>query len=151
VAEEAEAADAPVAVEADVEEEAEAPVVAEAEADDVETVPLVEPAAEPVAAETRPAAGTRGTITVGEGVAAKVVNVVAGKVDGVHSIDDGGISVEVDDGIATIKVSLVVEYGHAIKALAEQIRVDVIEAVEQLLGLDVAAVDVHVSDIHLPV
>jgi uncharacterized alkaline shock family protein YloU len=87
---------------------------------------------------------------VADGVVAKVVNIVVRKVDGVHSLDDDGLSIEVTDDVATIKVSLVVEYGHAIKALAEQIRVDVIEAVEQFLGLDVAAVDVHVSDIHSP-
>jgi hypothetical protein len=39
--------------------------------------------------------------------------------------------------------------GHPVKALAEQVRVAVIEAASQILGLDVAVVDVHVSDIHL--
>jgi uncharacterized alkaline shock family protein YloU len=140
----AEADDAPVAV-----EEADADDVDVAEPDDVdqpEPVIVV-----PVTAETRSDAGTRGSVTVGDGVVAKVVNIVVRKVDGVHDLADEGISVEVADDVATVRVSLVVEYGHAIKALAEQIRVDVIEAVEQFLGLDVAAVDVHVSDIHSPV
>jgi uncharacterized alkaline shock family protein YloU len=75
---------------------------------------------------------------------------VTRKTEGVHGLDDEGISVEVDGDIATIKVSLVVEFGHAVKALAEQIRINVIEAVEQFLSLDVAVVDVHVTDIHLP-
>jgi uncharacterized alkaline shock family protein YloU len=142
----AEADDAPVAAEtAETAETADA----DADADDVEeTEPVVVPVVVPAAAEARPAAGARGNVTVGEGVVAKVVNIVVGKIDGVHSLDDEGTSIEVADDIATVKVSLVVEYGHAIKALAEQIRVDVIEAVEQFLGLDVASVDVHVSDIH---
>lgn len=105
---------------------------------------------EPDAEEARPAAGTRGTTTVGDAVVSKVVNMVAGKVDGVHRLDDEGSAVAVDAGVVTITVALVVEYGHAVKALAEQLRVDVIDAVEQFLGLDVAAVDVHVSDIHHP-
>ncbi|HVK21826.1 MAG TPA: Asp23/Gls24 family envelope stress response protein [Actinokineospora sp.] len=42
------------------------------------------------------------------------------------------------------------EFGHAVNAVAEQVRVSVIESVEQFLGLDVAGVDVHVTDIHLP-
>ena len=67
-----------------------------------------------------------------------------------HSIDDEGISVEADGDIATIRISLVVEYGHPIRALAERVRTDVIEAVEQFFSLDVAAVDIHVSDIHQP-
>lgn len=123
------------------------PGAAEVVADDVDQA---EPVAEPAAAETRPAAGTRGSTTVGDGVVAKIVNLVARKTDGVHDLDDGGTSVENDDDVATITVSLVVEYGHPIKALAERIRTDVIEAVEQFLSLDVAAVDIHVSDIHQP-
>jgi uncharacterized alkaline shock family protein YloU len=137
----------PVAVEADEAPVDAEPVAVETDADDVDQT---EPVVVPVTAETRAAADTRGSVTVGDGVVAKVVNIVVGKIDGVHSLDDDGISIEVADDIATIKVSLAVEYGHPIKALAEQIRVGVIEAVEEFLGLDVAAVDVHVSDIHPP-
>jgi uncharacterized alkaline shock family protein YloU len=154
----------PVVAEAD-----EAPIAAVTDVDDVDDVgdvdqtepvveavielaaePAVQPAAQLTTVETRPTAGTRGTITVGEGVVAKVANIVVSKIDGVHSFDGEGISVEVEDDIATIRVALVLEYGHAIKALAEQIRTGVIEAVEQFLGLEVAFVDVHVSDIHPP-
>ena len=87
---------------------------------------------------------------VDDSVVAKVVTIVAAKIDGVHSLDTDGLSVDVDGDVATIKVSLVIEFGHAVKALAEPVRVDVIEAVEQFLVFDVAAVYVHVSDIHLP-
>lgn len=125
-----------------------ATVADETDADDAE--PVVEPVVVVPVTDTRAAANTRGSISVGDGVVAKVVNIVARKVDGVHSLDAEGTSVGVDDDVATITVSIVVEYGHAIKPLAEQIRTDVIEAVEQFLGLDVAAVDVHVSDIHAP-
>ncbi|TDV35444.1 Asp23/Gls24 family envelope stress response protein [Actinophytocola oryzae] len=104
----------------------------------------------PVVVETRAAADTRGSTTVGDGVVAKLVHMVVRRTGGVHDLDEEGSSIAVDDDVATIKVSLVVEYGHAVKPLAGQIRVDVIEAVEQFLGLDVAAVDVHVSDIHQP-
>jgi uncharacterized alkaline shock family protein YloU len=103
-----------------------------------------------VAAGTRPAAGSRGNTTVGDGVLAKVVNMVVRKADGVHCLDEEGTSVELDGDVATIKVSLVVEFGHPVKALGERIRIDVIDAVEPFLGLDVAAVDVHVTDVHLP-
>lgn len=147
----AEADDAPVAAEtADAVDDADTVDDADAAGDDADDVDQTEPVVVPVVvpAEARPAAGARGSVTVGEGVVAKVVNIVVGKVDGVYSLDDEGIAVELDDDVATVKVSLVVEYGHAIKALAEQIRVGVIEAVEQFLGLDVAVVDVHVSDIH---
>lgn len=135
--------DAPVAVaiEADEDDSAQAESVVE---------PAAEPVVEPITAEARPAAGTRGSTTVGDGVVTKIVNLVARKAEGVHDLGDEGISVEVDGEVATIKVSLVVEFGHAVNPVAEQVRVNVVEAVEQFLGLDVAVVDVHVTDIHIP-
>lgn len=140
IAEEAE----PIAVESD---DAPVPVAAETDEDDNDQAESI---VEPVPAEARPAAGTRGSTTVGDGVVTKIVTLVARKAEGVHGLGEEGISVEVDGDVATIKVSLVVEFGHAVNALAEQVRVNVIEAVEQFLGLDVAVVDVHVTDIHIP-
>lgn len=102
----------------------------------------------PEAPEARPAAGGRGNTTVADAVVKKVVTLTAAKIDGVHSLDED-LSIELADEVATIRVPLVVEFGHPVKALAEQMRVAVIEAVEGILGLDVASVDVHVSDIHL--
>jgi uncharacterized alkaline shock family protein YloU len=106
--------------------------------------------AEPVAAETRPAAGTRGSTTVADGVVTKIVTMVARKTEGVHELDEAGISVDVEGEVTTIAVTLVVEFGRAVKVLAEQLRIKLIEAVEQYLGLEVAVVDVHVADIHFP-
>ncbi|MFI5585353.1 Asp23/Gls24 family envelope stress response protein [Amycolatopsis sp. NPDC051758] len=131
-----------VAEAAPVAEETE-PVVAEAEAIVAEAEPLV-------AAETRPAAGSRGSTTVADGVVVKLVTRVAAKAEGVHELDEAGISVDVDGEVVTIAITLVVEFGRAVKELAEQIRIKLIEAVEQYLGLEVAIVDVHVADIHFP-
>lgn len=100
-------------------------------------------------AEARPEAGTRGNTTVSDAVVAKVVTMVAGEVDGVHRLDDEDSEVAVDGRVAMIRISLVVEYGQAVTALAKRIRTDVIDAVEEGLGLDVASVDIHVGDIHV--
>jgi uncharacterized alkaline shock family protein YloU len=121
--------------------EAEA-VVAEAD--------VVDEAERVVAAAARPTAGTRGATTIGDDVVVKIVARVARKAEGVHSIAADGVEVAVDGDVATITISLVIEFGHAVKALGEQIRIAVIEAVEQFLGLDVEGVDVHVADIHFP-
>ena len=137
---------APVAEETEpvvAEAEETEPVVAEAEAIVAEAEPLV-------AAETRPAAGSRGSTTVADGVVVKLVTRVAAKAEGVHELDEAGISVDVDGEVVTIAITLVVEFGRAVKELAEQIRIKLIEAVEQYLGLEVAIVDVHVADIHFP-
>ncbi len=125
-------------------------VAEETEAADEVPVTVV---AETEAAEeagTRPAAGNRGSTTVADGVVSKIVIRVARKAEGVYELDEAGTSVEVDGEVATIAVTLVVEFGRAVKTLAEQIRIQVVEAVEQYLGLEVASVDVHVADIHFP-
>ncbi len=153
-AEESAAAEEDEAAEAESDEEIEPVAVEEDEPVAVvedEPVAVVEAEeAEETATPARAAAGARGSVSVDNGVIAKVVTIVAAKIDGVHSLDADGISVEVDGDVASIKVSLVIEFGHSVKALAEQVRTDVIEAVEQFLNFDVEAVDVHVSDIHLP-
>jgi len=117
-----------------------------------EEVPVVV-ATESDAAEeagSRAAAGARGSTTVADGVVSKIVIRVARKAEGVYELDEAGTSVEVEGEVATIAVTLVVEFGRAVKTLAEQIRIQVVEAVEQYLGLEVASVDVHVADIHFP-
>jgi uncharacterized alkaline shock family protein YloU len=122
------------------------------ETEAAEEVPVVV-AAETESAEeagSRAAAGARGSTTVADGVVSKIVIRVARKAEGVYELDEAGTSVEVDGEVATIAVTLVVEFGRAVKTLAEQIRIQVVEAVEQYLGLEVASVDVHVADIHFP-
>ncbi|GAB1510335.1 Asp23/Gls24 family envelope stress response protein [Actinophytocola sp. KF-1] len=106
--------------------------------------------AQSATADVRPEAATRGNTTVSDAVVSKVVTMVAGEVDGVHRLDDEDSEVAVDGRVAMIRISLVVEYGQAVTALAKHIRTDVIDAVEEGLGLDVASVDIHVGDIHVP-
>ncbi|WP_328615993.1 Asp23/Gls24 family envelope stress response protein [Amycolatopsis sp. NBC_00355] len=137
------AADTVETEEAEVTEEA-APVVAEAEAE------VVDEAERVVAAAARPAAGTRGATTIGDDVVVKIVYRVARKAEGVHELTSDDVEVAVDGDVATITISVVIDFGHAVKVLAEKIRTDVIEAVEQFLGLDVEGVDVHIADIHFP-
>ncbi|MEV4053152.1 Asp23/Gls24 family envelope stress response protein [Amycolatopsis sp. NPDC049688] len=145
VAEAEKPADEPVA---EAEEPADEPV-AEAEPA-AEAEPVAEAVTEDAPAAGRPAAGTRGSTTVADGVVGKIVLRIAARTEGVHSVDESGITVELADEVAWITIPLVLEFGHAVKAVGEQVRVAVIGAVEQYLGLDVEVVDVHVTDIHFP-
>jgi len=61
-----------------------------------------------------------------------------------------GVSVEKGESETAIEISVVVEYGASIVTVSEQIRENVIRAVEHGTGLQVVSVDVHVSDVHLP-
>ena len=62
----------------------------------------------------------------------------------------GGVSVEKGESQTAIDVSVVVEYGVSIVDVSEQIRENVIRAVEYGTGLEVVSVDVNVTDVHLP-
>jgi len=69
---------------------------------------------------------------------------------GTQSNVTGGVSVEKGERETAIDISVVVEYGAAIVTVSEQIRENVISAVEFGTGLDVVAVNVNVTDVHLP-
>lgn len=69
---------------------------------------------------------------------------------GSQSSVTSGVSVEKGDREAAVDVSVVVEYGASIVTVSEQIRENVIRAVEHGTGLQVVSVDVNVSDVHLP-
>lgn len=62
----------------------------------------------------------------------------------------GGVSVQKGESQTAIDVSVVVEYGASIVDVSQQIRDNVIRAVEFGTGLEVVSVDVDVTDVHLP-
>lgn len=144
-------ADSAVDVPEEEEERVATPVEAEAAVvEPVAAVEVVDEAERVVAAAARPAAGTRGATTIGDDVVVKIVYRVARKAEGVHELTSDDVEVAVDGDVATITISVVIDFGHAVKALAAKIRTDVIDAVEKFLGLDVEGVDVHIADIHFP-
>ncbi len=60
------------------------------------------------------------------------------------------MSVEKGERETAIDVSVVVDYGSSIIDVSEQIRENVIQAVEYGTGLEVVSVDVEITDVHLP-
>ncbi|SEQ31660.1 Asp23/Gls24 family envelope stress response protein [Microlunatus flavus] len=113
-----------------------------------------------------------GDTTIADGVVAKIAGIAAREVNGVYAMGNaarraigslaqripgstqpsvtGGVSVEKGERETAIDISVVVEYGAPIVTVSEQIRENVISAVEYGTGLDVVSVDVNVSDVHLP-
>lgn len=69
---------------------------------------------------------------------------------GTQSNVTGGVSVQKGESQTAIDVSVVVEYGSSIVDVSQQIRDNVIRAVEFGTGLEVVSVDVDVTDVHLP-
>ena len=114
-----------------------------------------------------------GDTTIADGVVAKIAGMAAREVPGVFAMGNAarraisgltnrvtggtgqasvsnGVGVEKGESQTSIAVSVVVEYGASIVTVSEQIRENVIRAVEFGTGLEVVAVDVDVTDVHLP-
>ncbi|GAA3277717.1 Asp23/Gls24 family envelope stress response protein [Dactylosporangium vinaceum] len=115
----------------------------------------------------------RGTTTIADEVVEKIAGIAARKVEGVYDLggdvarvfaavrdriglgDDEkengnrGVTVRLEGRNATVRVTLVIEYGYVVYSVAEKVRAQVITSVENLLGLEVTAVDIVVDDVHV--
>jgi uncharacterized alkaline shock family protein YloU len=118
-------------------------------------------------------AAERGTTTIADEVVEKIAGIAAREVPGVYDLGgdvarvfaavkdriglgDGegekgnrGVSVRLEGRNATVRVTLVIEYGYVVYSVAEKVRAKVIGSVENLLGLEVTAVDIVVDDVHV--
>ncbi|WP_104117579.1 Asp23/Gls24 family envelope stress response protein [Arthrobacter sp. B1805] len=110
-----------------------------------------------------------GRTLIGDPAAVKIAAIAARGVPGVYSLGAGsgralgairdavgandlihGVKVEVGQTQLAVDVSLVAEYGYALNALADAVRVAVYEALTELVGLQVIEVNVEILDVHLP-
>jgi uncharacterized alkaline shock family protein YloU len=112
----------------------------------------------------------RGRTTISDTVVAKIAGMAAREVPGVYALGGGmsralgavrerltggtgltqGVAVEVGERQAAIDLDVIVEYGVSIPDLAAGIRRNVINAVENMCGLEVTEVNITVDDLHLP-
>lgn len=110
-----------------------------------------------------------GRTVIGEPAAVKIAAIAARGVPGVYSLGAGsgramgalrdavgandlnhGVKVEVGQTQLAVDISLVAEYGYALNALADAVRVAVYEALTTLVGLQVIEVNVEILDVHVP-
>ncbi|MER5963541.1 Asp23/Gls24 family envelope stress response protein [Streptomyces sp. NPDC002057] len=113
----------------------------------------------------------RGRTAIGDVVVVKVAGMAAREIPGVHDMGGGlsrtlgvvrdrvpggrpnvgrGVKVEVGERQAAIDLELVVEYGVAITDVAQDVRENVVVAVERITGLEVVEVNISINDVHLP-
>ena len=113
----------------------------------------------------------RGSTSISDSVVSKIAAIAAQEVDGIRmgggasqavsgfigSITGGGsgpqtqgVSVEVGQEEAAVDLTLRAEYGKSVPQLAEAVRRNVINRVENLVGLRVTEVNLTVSNIFFP-
>jgi uncharacterized alkaline shock family protein YloU len=112
----------------------------------------------------------RGHTTIANEVVEKIAGIAAREVPGVfdlggdvarmfssvkerlHLGDENaaqGVSVRLEGREAEIEVVIVIEFGFQVYSVTEKVREKVISSVENLLGLEVTAVNVTVDDVHI--
>lgn len=113
----------------------------------------------------------RGNTTIQDTVVSKVAGIAAQEVEGIRmggggsqavsgilgSITGGsggsqttGVSVEVGEQEAALDLTLTAEYGKSVPQLTEAVRRNVVNRVENLVGLRVTEVNITVSNIYFP-
>ena len=114
----------------------------------------------------------RGNTIIQDTVVSKIAGIAAGEVDGIRmgsgasqtasnllgsipgvsggSSQTQGVSVEVGQEEAAIDLTLTAEYGKSVPQLAEAVRRNVINRVENLVGLRVTEVNITVTNVFFP-
>ena len=113
----------------------------------------------------------RGSTSISDSVVSKIAGIAAQEVDGIRmgsgvsqtasnllgSITGGsggsqtqGVSVEVGQEEAALDLTLTAEYGKSVPQLAEAVRRNVINRVENLVGLRVTEVNITVHNVFFP-
>lgn len=116
-----------------------------------------------------PTGGAEGKTVINDAVVAKVAGIAARDVPGVHALGGGaaralgalrdamnatdlgqGISVEVGEKQVAADVTIVAEYPVALQKVASDVRAAIIQAIEQIVGLEVTEVNVTINDVYVP-
>jgi uncharacterized alkaline shock family protein YloU len=113
----------------------------------------------------------KGNTSIQDGVVAKIAGIAAQEVDGIRmgggasqaasgfigSLTGGGgggqtrgVAVEVGEEETAVDLVMTTEYGKSIPQLSEAVRRNVINRVENLVGLSVTEVNITVSNIFFP-
>ncbi len=125
-----------------------------------------QPKAQVVASQPGTAAGKT---TIEDAVVAKIAGIAAREVSGVYALGGGaarmvgairdalnttdlsqGISVEVGETQVAVDVTIVAEYPVSLQKVADDVRTAIHRAMIELVGMDVAEVNVTVNDVHIP-
>ena len=110
-----------------------------------------------------------GKTVIDDTVVSKVAGIAAREVNGVHSLGNGaaraigairdaigqrdfgqGVKVEVGEKQVAADIVIVAEYPVSLQQVADGVRAGVARALEQIVGMEVAEVNVTVQDVYIP-
>lgn len=110
-----------------------------------------------------------GKTTIEDAVVAKIAGIAAREVSGVHALGGGaarmmgairdalnttdlsqGVSVEVGETQVAVDVTIVAEYPVSLQKVADDVRSAIHRAMVELVGMEVAEINVSVNDVHIP-
>ena len=110
-----------------------------------------------------------GKTTIQDSVVAKIAGIAAREVKGVYALGGGaarvvgavrdalnstdltqGIGVEVGEKQVAVDVTIVAEYPAPLQGVADDVRSAIYSAMQNLVGMEVAEVNVTVNDVHIP-
>ncbi|WP_166987285.1 Asp23/Gls24 family envelope stress response protein [Canibacter zhoujuaniae] len=112
--------------------------------------------------------GINGKTVIDDSVVAKLTGIAIREIPGVHALGGGaarvagairgvvgntdhaqGVSVEVGEQQVAADISVVAEYPVALQELSDRIREAAAKAIIELVGMDVAEVNVTINDVHV--
>lgn len=122
-----------------------------------------------MAQATTSTTSTQGKTVIVDPVVAKVAGIAAREVSGVHALGGGaarlfgqvrdaigstdltqGVKVEVGEKQVAVDVTIVVDYPLPLQEVAANVRTAVARAIESLVGMEVAEINVTVTDVFIP-
>jgi uncharacterized alkaline shock family protein YloU len=115
-----------------------------------------------------PIGASAGKTVIVDPVVAKIAGIAAREVPGVYALGGGaarvvgairdamgntdlgqGVKVEVGETQVAADITIVVEYPEPLHQVSQAVRVAVADAIERLIGMEVAEINVTVSDVHI--
>lgn len=113
--------------------------------------------------------GVGGKTVIDDGVVAKLTGIAIREVAGVYDLGGGaarmagairgvvgntdlaqGVSVEVGEHEVAADISVVAEYPVALQDLSDRVRAAAAKAITELVGMQVAEINVTINDVHVP-
>jgi uncharacterized alkaline shock family protein YloU len=103
-----------------------------------------------------------GATTIAPGVLVTIARLTALSVDGVAgmaAIPSGvnrflrrgsgeGVEIRIEDGTVAADIYLILERDTYLRDVSRQVQTEVTRAIEDMVGMDVKRVDVHIEDVH---